>query len=116
MFQRENSNKKALIEKENPLHQSRNAGAVIGNKKALIEKRNSLRNQSRNGEAASGNKKALIEKEKSFRQSLTFIIKTGKKKRNTGSAEAFLNHFCLHPRAHSFSCLSFRILLILSSI
>lgn len=78
------SNKKALIEKRNPLHQSRILGTAVGNKKALIEKRNSLR------------------------QSLERKIETGKKKRNTGSAEALLNRLCLHPRPHSVPCLSFK--------
>jgi hypothetical protein len=54
------------------------------------------------------NKKALIEKRNSLRQSLECKIETGKKKRNTGSAEAFLNRLCLHPRPHSVPCLSFK--------
>jgi hypothetical protein len=93
--------KKALIKKKISLDdQIRNVETVFGMKKALIEKKISLRDQSRNAEIVFGIKKALIEKIISLRQSYQNQIKPGKKKRNTGSAEAFLMFACLHPRTH----------------
>jgi hypothetical protein len=102
------SNKKALIKKKNSLSQSFIRNRKSGNRKTLNQKKNSF-HQNLERKIERRNKKALNQKRNSFHQSFKNQIRPEKEKRNTGSVQALLDRFCLHPRTHPLPCLSLKL-------